>query len=412
MSMDNMKTTTVQWDLFMASDDKQAAWRLIEPYHIYYVENVPNERIRRFLRRNKRRIAEVAGDNRLVYTDLAARSERLNAKNRRLRYNFPWVNPSLTMPTMDGVFLAHMLLDVTGPEVLRPSLLVCAKEKEYFLVEIPTDGTRLMRWWKATMPEILREVKVRREPPRPKPQPKPKAEESQSDGVMLSRSSRKDIRYSIEENSVRDYIEQIERYHGEVADTIRFRLSDTTPPAPEPKPQPAKSREEMELEQIRQSIGNLVATGYDRTLLETILKEMVGSTQPVKSELHITRELDIVLTGYNNMVIDLRPIDKAVYLTFLSEPHGINFKDITDYKEDMMNWYRRITKVNEKKAWKTVERMMDSDALSQSLWKIRQAFLLRFDDSLAQYYYISGKQGHAKGVHLPQEMIVWEEFGK
>ena len=108
------------------------------------------------------------------------------------------------------------------------------------------------------------------------------------------------------------------------------------------------------------------------------------------SRLTITKEGSVMLTDYNKEVA-MEPLTKAVYLLFLKHPEGIAFKELPDYRDELLELYAKIRTNG------------INDRVVKSI-----AFQTAVDASLADQYYITGKSGEPKMVMLPRKLVAWE----
>ena len=65
-------------------------------------------------------------------------------------------------------------------------------------------------------------------------------------------------------------------------------------------------------------------------------------TKSQLSRLIITKDYRILLPDYNDIEVKLEPLVKAVYLLFLRHPEGIIFKELADYRDELLNIYKRL----------------------------------------------------------------------
>ena len=109
----------------------------------------------------------------------------------------------------------------------------------------------------------------------------------------------------------------------------------------------------------------------------------------------------------------MTPLPKAVFLLFLKHPEGIYFKALPDYREELMEIYKIIKGpfFNEASARQSIEDVTDplSNSINEKCSRIREAFVSKFDDSLARYYYVDGKRGEPKKIALPRTLVKWDE---
>ena len=49
-----------------------------------------------------------------------------------------------------------------------------------------------------------------------------------------------------------------------------------------------------------------------------------------------------------------------------------------------------------------------NNSINEKCARIREAFLSKFDEHLARYYYIDGHKGEPKRIALPTDLIEWK----
>ena len=128
------------------------------------------------------------------------------------------------------------------------------------------------------------------------------------------------------------------------------------------------------------------------------------------SRLTITKEGSVMLTDYNKEVA-MEPLTKAVYLLFLKHPEGIAFKELPDYRDELLELYAKIrTNGINDRVVKSIEDVTNPllNSINEKCSRIKAAFQTAVDASLADQYYITGKSGEPKMVMLPRKLVVWE----
>ena len=136
------------------------------------------------------------------------------------------------------------------------------------------------------------------------------------------------------------------------------------------------------------------------------------------SRMVITENYDIILTDYHDMTIKMEPLVKAVYILFLRHEEGILFKCLSDYREELYNIYVDIRKksnnngahLSEEKIRQSIEALTNplSNSINEKCARIRQAFTLQFDESLAESYFIDGNRGEPKKIPLDRKLVEWK----
>lgn len=166
--------------------------------------------------------------------------------------------------------------------------------------------------------------------------------------------------------------------------------------------------------EIKYRIELLRRKGISDVILEQIVKP-----ETKLSRIVIRKDNCIILPDYNNMEITMPPLVKAVYLLFLKHPEGILFKHLPDYRRELSLIYddikgypassRKVLGI--RKYSDNIINVTDplNNSINEKCARIKEAFLLKFHESMASQYFITGKRGEPKRIMLPKELIVWEE---
>ena len=160
------------------------------------------------------------------------------------------------------------------------------------------------------------------------------------------------------------------------------------------------------IEEVRERISKL----RQRGIAEYLLEQLIHPDNRL-SCLVITKDWRIVLPDYNNMEIKMDPLAKAVYLLYMKHPEGIAFKQLPDYKKELLQYYKQLkpSGINEK-TLQSIEDVTNPtlNSINEKCARIRAAFLGKFDDYMAKSYYVDGPRGEAKKIALPRNLVIWE----
>ena len=153
-------------------------------------------------------------------------------------------------------------------------------------------------------------------------------------------------------------------------------------------------------------VKELKELGIPMALLEDILHQ-----NDKLSKLVINKKYEIILPDYNNMVIKMEPLVKAIFFLFLKHPEGIIFKHLPDYRQELIEIYKVLRPLGmSDRALQSIEDVTNPflNSINEKCARIRAAFVKKFDESLAKNYFVTGERGEAKKITLPRDLVIWE----
>ena len=188
-----------------------------------------------------------------------------------------------------------------------------------------------------------------------------------------------------------------------------------------------KSVEEM-AEELKGLVGALKQQNRTDLILRALgvplLEQLrIEAARGQLSRLLITKNFRFILMDHGNKEIELQPVHKAVYLLFLAHPEGIEFKRLSEYRDELLGYYMKTAlSMDKQKIEESVEHLINPlvNAINEKCSRIKNVFLSLMDEYSASYYIISS---HAqknfpnseriwfrrlKVITLPRELVVWE----
>ena len=189
-----------------------------------------------------------------------------------------------------------------------------------------------------------------------------------------------------------------------------------------------KSVEEM-AEELKGLVGALKQQNRTDLILRALgvplLEQLrIEAARGQLSRLLITKNFRFILMDHGNKEIELQPVHKAVYLLFLAHPEGIEFKRLSEYRDELLGYYMKTAlSMDKQKIEESVEHLINplDNAINEKCSRIKNVFLSLMDEYSASYYIISN---HAqknfpnseriwfrrlKVITLPRELVIWEQ---
>ena len=181
--------------------------------------------------------------------------------------------------------------------------------------------------------------------------------------------------------------------------------------------------------ELSQLVRDLVEAGRNDLLLRSIgvsvLEELrIEAAKSRLSRLLITKDYRIILVDYDNKEVEMTPVHKAVYLLFLNHPEGIEFKKLSEYRAELLQYYMATARLMDKQTIiESVDMLVNplNNSINEKCSRIKSIFLNMMDQYTANYYIISGHtQKHfagsskiwyerLKNIKIPRELVVRED---
>ena len=160
------------------------------------------------------------------------------------------------------------------------------------------------------------------------------------------------------------------------------------------------------LEDMDVRIQKLRAKGMNEWVFRSLFK-----TKAQLSRLVISKDYRVLLPDYNDIEVKMEPLVKAVFFLFLKHPKGIVFKELADYREELLGIYKELKPMGlNKRTIQSIEDVTNPilNSINEKCARIRSAFIREFDESLAKNYFVTGERGEEKKISLPRDLVIWE----
>lgn len=184
-------------------------------------------------------------------------------------------------------------------------------------------------------------------------------------------------------------------------------------------------------QQIRELVRELQVMGRTDLLLQAITVPTLEQlrTEAARGTLrHLVVKRDGRMFLEDNAAtkaveVQLSPVHRAVYLLFLRHEEGIEFKRLSEYRNELLSIYAHIFPDGDKdKMRETVDRLTNplDNAINEKCSRIKSAFTALMDDYSATYYIISSRSEQIdptsprrwfrrlKVITLPRNLVVYE----
>ncbi len=161
--------------------------------------------------------------------------------------------------------------------------------------------------------------------------------------------------------------------------------------------------------EIKERMERLRSIGLNNFILNQLL-----FPQLELSKLQITKDYKLFLVDYNNTEITMPTLSKALFFLYLRHPAGIPFKNLSDYKDELLAIYKKITNRDDIDAMqKSIEILVDptENSINEKCSRIRSSFMKAFDENVAMHYYITTVETAVipnKVIALDRDLVIDE----
>ena len=116
---------------------------------------------------------------------------------------------------------------------------------------------------------------------------------------------------------------------------------------------------------------------------------------------------------YFKKEVELSHLTKSIYFLFLKHPEGINVKELSNYKKELLTIYTSVSnQLDYDKMAKSVDDVvnLETKAIYTHLSRIKSAFYKIMDASFAKYYIVSGSGEEDRKVLFETKDIIWNNY--
>ena len=148
------------------------------------------------------------------------------------------------------------------------------------------------------------------------------------------------------------------------------------------------------------------------SILRKRLKELAVLEGTDEGErIRVTRDYRILLPDRFDTEIRLRPLVKTVFLLFLRHPEGIRFANLPDYRAELMDLYRGVTRRSSgPEMERSIDRLVDpkDNSIHEKAANLATSLARYFRPEQLPAYALTGKAGTPKRIRLDRSLVEWE----
>lgn len=163
-------------------------------------------------------------------------------------------------------------------------------------------------------------------------------------------------------------------------------------------------------EEIRTRVEELRKLG----VAELVISNLLQAPKPEPSRLTITKDFRLFLTDYGNREVKMTVLPKTLYFFYLNHPEGVLFKELVDYEQELMEYYKLASnRINLLKMYTSIKDLVDptKNSINEKASLVRSAFVREFDVEVVKDYIISSDKDRRKRILIDRKLVV-DESGR
>ena len=125
----------------------------------------------------------------------------------------------------------------------------------------------------------------------------------------------------------------------------------------------------------------------------------------------VSKDFRILLPERFDTEIRLRPLVKTVFLLFLRHPEGIRYGELQDYRDEMLDLYRGVTRRSSgTELERSIDRLIDpkDNSIHEKAANLAATLARYFRPEQLPAYTLTGKAGTPKRIRLDRTLVEWE----
>ena len=125
----------------------------------------------------------------------------------------------------------------------------------------------------------------------------------------------------------------------------------------------------------------------------------------------VTKDFRILLPDRFDTEIRMRPLVKTVFLLFLRHPEGIRYGELKDYRDELTDLYKGITRRSDpERLQASIDRLVSpgDNAIHENAAKLAATLAGYFRPEQLPAYTLTGKAGAPKRIRLDRTLVTWE----
>lgn len=118
-----------------------------------------------------------------------------------------------------------------------------------------------------------------------------------------------------------------------------------------------------------------------------------------------------ILGGTTTSELVLRPLPKTIFILFLKHPEGIEFKELTLYREELLDIYSKVSpRLDSEGLERSVDLLLSrrSNSFREHQTRLSRALDLCLGPETAGVCKISGERGGLKSISLDRALVHWD----
>jgi hypothetical protein len=108
----------------------------------------------------------------------------------------------------------------------------------------------------------------------------------------------------------------------------------------------------------------------------------------------------------------MSPLPKTVFLFLLNHPEGVMFKELRQHVNELVNIYTKVgNRLDMDQIRESINELTDprSNSINEKCSRIKEAFISKITEELAENYFVTGGRSSSKGIKLDRSLVQFSQ---
>lgn len=175
----------------------------------------------------------------------------------------------------------------------------------------------------------------------------------------------------------------------------------------------AECTELVQKRQVDTALVTQILAIMEDIRLQILFKERFQVTRQPSRLSILGSEKRLILDDLGDLELRLNPLEKTIFLFFLSHPEGVAFSELSDHREEILAIYESVSRALDRQTIHSrIDRLVapGENMISENISRIRKKLIEAVGPQMIEVYAISGPNAGKKTIDLDRSLVRFDEL--